>query len=178
MNDLIATVRQMMGQTELPQEIFIDAIETALMQAARRRYGTTDGIRIMIDGESGLIRCFVPKKVVNIMRSYAKEIPIEEALEVKSDAEIGETIEVEVDLKDFGRIEASTARQILTQKIKDAERQQVLQEFSEKIGELVTGYVHRIENRSVILELDRTEGIYLIMIWLNSHLMVAQTSAG
>jgi len=159
MNDLIATVRQMMGQTELPQEIFIDAIETALMQAARRRYGTTDGIRIMIDGESGLIRCFVPKKVVNIMRSYAKEIPIEEALEVKSDAEIGETIEVEVDLKDFGRIEASTARQILTQKIKDAERQQVLQEFSEKIGELVTGYVHRIENRSVILELDRTEGI-------------------
>ena len=125
MNDLIATVRQMMGQTELPQEIFIDAIETALMQAARRRYGTTDGIRIMIDGESGLIRCFVPKKVVNIMRSYAKEIPIEEALEVKPGAEIGETIEVEVDLKDFGRIEASTARQILTQKIKDAERQQV-----------------------------------------------------
>ena len=62
MNDLIATVRQMMGQTELPQEIFIDAIETALMQAARRRYGTTDGIRITIDGELGLIRCFVPKK--------------------------------------------------------------------------------------------------------------------
>ena len=139
MNDLITTVRQMMGQTELPQEIFIDAIETALMQAARRRYGTTDGTRIVIDGDSGLIRCFVHKKVVDIMKSYAQEIPIEEALRVKPSAKIGETIEVEVDLKDFGRIEASTARQILAQKIKDAEKQQVLKEFNEKVGELVLG---------------------------------------
>jgi len=62
MNDLISIVRQMMGQTELSQEIFIDAIESALMQAARRRYGTTDGINIEIDRDLSGIRCFVPKK--------------------------------------------------------------------------------------------------------------------
>ena len=127
MNDLISTVRQMMGQTELSQEIFIDAIESALMQAARRRYGTTDGVNIEIDKDLGEIRCFVPKRVVDIMKSYAKEIPIEEARLIKPDAVIDDIIEVEADLKDFGRIEAATARQILAQKIKDAEKEQVLQ---------------------------------------------------
>ncbi|MDP7280309.1 MAG: transcription termination factor NusA [Candidatus Poribacteria bacterium] len=171
MNDLISTVRQMMGQTELSQEIFIDAIESALMQAARRRYGTTDGINIEIDRDLGGIRCFVPKKVVDIMKSYAKEIPIEEARLIKPDAVIDEIIEVEADLKDFGRIEAATARQILAQKIKDAEKEQVLQEFNDRVGELVTGYVQHIENRNIILELDRTEGVlpYSDLAEFSSH---------
>jgi hypothetical protein len=107
-----------MDQTDLPQETFIAAIEAALYSAAKRRYGSTRGVSIRIDSETGEIKCYVPKKVVEIMHSFAKEIPIEEALKIKPDAQFNEIIEVEVDPKDFGRIEVQTARQILVQKLK------------------------------------------------------------
>ena len=158
-NDLLMIVRQIMDQTELPQETFIEAIEAALYSAAKRRYGSTHGVTIRIDPDLGEIKCFVPKKVVEIMQSFAKEIPIEEAVKLKPDAQVDEMIEVEVDPKEFGRIEAQTARQILVQKIKEAERQQVYEEYQDREGEVVTGHVQRMERGSLILDLERTEGV-------------------
>ena len=158
-NDVLMIIRQIMDQTDLPQETFIAAIEAALYSAAKRRYGSTRGVSIRIDSETGEIKCYVPKKVVEIMHSFAKEIPIEEALKIKPDAQFNEIIEVEVDPKDFGRIEVQTARQILVQKIKEAEREQVYQEYKTREGEVITGYVQRIERGNIILDLERTEGI-------------------
>ena len=103
-SDLLMIVRQIMDQTELPQETFIEAIEAALYSAAKRRYGSTHGVTIRIDPDLGEIRCFVPKKVVEIMQSFAKEIPIEEAVKLKPDAQVDEMIEVEVDPKEFGEL--------------------------------------------------------------------------
>ncbi len=158
-SDLLMIIRQIMDQTELPQEIFIEAIEAALYSAAKRRYGSTQGVSIKIDPETGEIQCYVPKKVVEIMYDFAKEIPVEEALKTNPDAQINEIIEVEVDPKEFGRIEAQTARQILVQKIKEAEREQIYQEYKEREGEIITGVVQRIERGNIILDLERTEGI-------------------
>ena len=158
-SDLLMIVRQIMDQTELPQETFIEAIEAALYSAAKRRYGSTHGVTIRIDPELGEIKCYVPKKVVEIMQSFAKEIPIEEAVKLKPDAQLDEILEVEVDPKEFGRIEAQTARQILVQKIKEAERQQVYEEYKDREGEVVTGHVQRMERGSLILDLERTEGV-------------------
>ena len=158
-SDLLMIVRQIMDQTELPQETFIEAIEAALYSAAKRRYGSTHGVTIRIDPELGEIKCYVPKKVVEIMQSFAKEIPIEEAVKLKPDAQLDEMLEVEVDPKEFGRIEAQTARQILVQKIKEAERQQVYEEYKDREGEVVTGHVQRMERGSLILDLERTEGV-------------------
>ena len=158
-SDLLMIVRQIMDQTELPQEIFIEAIEAALYSAAKRRYGSTHGVSIRIDSELGEIQCFVPKTVVEIMGNFAKEIPIEEALKLKPDAQLGELIEVEVDPKEFGRIEAQTARQILVQKIKEAERRQVYEEYKDREGEVVSGHVQRVERGNLMLDLERTEGL-------------------
>ena len=158
-NDLVMTMRQIMDQTELPQTIFIEAIEAALYSAAKRRYGSTRGVSIKIDPELGDIRCYVPKKVVEIMHHYATEIPIEEALKIKPDARLDEVIEVEIDPSEFGRIEAQTARQILVQKIKEAEREQIYEEYKEQEGEVITGYVQRTERGNIILDLERTEGL-------------------
>ena len=158
-NDLVMTIRQIMDQTELPQTIFIEAIEAALYSAAKRRYGSTQGVSIKIDPELGNIRCYVPKKVVEIMHHFATEIPIEEAVKIKPDAQLNEVIEVEIDPSEFGRIEAQTARQILVQKIKEAEREQIYQEYKEQEGEVLTGYVQRTERGNIILDLDRTEGL-------------------
>ncbi len=158
-NDLVMTMRQIMDQTELPQTIFIEAIEAALYSAAKRRYGSTRGVSIKIDPELGNIKCYVPKKVVEIMHHFATEIPIEEALKIKPDARLGEVIEVEIDPSEFGRIEAQTARQILVQKIKEAEREQIYQEYKEQEGEVITGYFQRTERGNIILDLERTEGL-------------------
>jgi N utilization substance protein A len=158
-SDLLMIVRQIMDQTELPQETFIEAIEAALYSAAKRRHGSTQGVSIKIDPELGEIKCYVPKKVVEIMHSFAKEIPIEEAIKLKPDAQLDEMIEVELDTKEFGRIEAQTARQILVQKIKEAERQQIYEEYKDREGEVVSGHVQRMERGSFILELERTEGL-------------------
>ena len=159
MNDLLMIIRQIMDQTDLPQEIFIEAIEAALYSAAKRRYGSTRGVSIKIDHDTGEIKCYVPQKVVEIMHHFAKEIPIEEALKIKPDAQLNEIIEVEVDPKEFGRIEAQTARQILVQKIKEAEREQIYQEYKAREGEIITGYVQRIEHGNLILDLEQTEGL-------------------
>ena len=156
-NDLLMTIRQIMNQTDLPQEIFIEAIEAALYSAAKRRYGSTQGVSIKIDSETGEIKCYVPQKVVEIMHHFAREIPIEEALKIKPDSQLDEIIEVEVDPREFGRIEAQTARQILVQKIKEAEREQIYQEYKTREGEIITGYVQRVERGNIILDLERTE---------------------
>jgi len=159
--DLISTVRQMMDQTDLPQEIFLDAIQSALMQAAKRRYGSTESVSIELDPETGEICCYVPKKVVDIMHSFAREIPIEEARKIDPNVKVNDTIQVEADTGDFGRIEAQTARQVLVQKIKEAEREQIYEEYKGREGEIITGYVQRIDRNAIIVDLDRTEGILI-----------------
>ncbi|MFQ6041027.1 MAG: transcription termination factor NusA, partial [Candidatus Poribacteria bacterium] len=92
-------------------------------------------------------------------RNYAMEIPIEEAIKIKPDAQLGEVIEVEVEPGDFGRIEAQTARQIFVQKIKEAEREMVYEEYKDRVGDIVRGTVQRSEQNGIILELGKTEGI-------------------
>ena len=95
------------------------------------------------------------------MHSFAREIPIEEARKIDPNVKVNDTIQVEADTGDFGRIEAQTARQVLVQKIKEAEREQVYEEYKEREGEIITGYVQRIDRIAIIVDLDRTEGILI-----------------
>ena len=150
-------IRQNTAQTELPEYVFVEAIEAALRAAARRVYGQDADISVEIDLEKGDIRCYVPKKVVNIMRDFSTEIPIEEARKLQADAELGEILNVEINPSEFGRIPAQLAKQILFQKIKQAEREKIYQEFAGREGEIVTGYVQRFERGGVILDLEQTE---------------------
>ncbi len=150
-------IRQNTAQTELPEHVFVEAIEAALRAAARRVYGQDADISVEIDLEKGDIRCYVPKKVVNIMRDFSTEIPIEEAKKLQADVELDEVLNVEINPSEFGRIPAQLAKQILFQKIKQAEREKIYQEFAGREGEIVTGYVQRFERGGVILDLEQTE---------------------
>ena len=125
------------------------------------RNGATFWNQSVNDPETGEICCYVPKKVVDIMHSFAREIPIEEARKIDPNVKVNDTIQVEADTGDFGRIEAQTARQVLVQKIKEAEREQVYEEYKEREGEIITGYVQRIDRNAIIVDLDRTEGILI-----------------
>lgn len=150
-------IRQNTAQTELPEHVFVEAIEAALRAAARRVYGQEADISVEIDLEKEDIRCYVPKKVVNIMRDFSTEIPIEEAKKLQADVKLDEVLNVEINPSEFGRIPAQLAKQILFQKIKQAEREKIYQEFAGREGEIVTGYVQRFERGGIILDLEQTE---------------------
>ena len=157
LENLQNAIRQNTAQTDLPEEVFVEAIEEALRAAARRVYGADANVSVEINLEKGDIRCYVPKKVVNIMRDFSTEIPIEQALKLQTDVEVGEMLDVEINPNEFGRIPAQLAKQILFQKIKQAEREKIYQEFAGREGEVVTGYVQRFERGGVILDLEQTE---------------------
>ena len=157
LENLQNAIRQNTAQTDLPEEVFIEAIEEALRAAARRVYGPDANVSVEIDLEKGDIRCYVPKKVVDIMRDFSTEIPIEEAVKLQEDIETGQMLKVEINPSEFGRIPAQLAKQILFQKIKQAERERVYQEFVGREGEVITGYVQRFERGGIILDLEQTE---------------------
>jgi N utilization substance protein A len=153
-------IRQNTAQTDLPEHVFIEAIEVALAAAARRIYGQDADISVEINLEKSDIRCYVPKEVVNIMRDFSTEIPIEAAKKLNADAEIGQVLKVEINPSEFGRIPAQLAKQILLQRIKQAEREKIYQEFVGREGEIVTGYVQRFERGGIILDLEQTEAFF------------------
>ena len=157
LENLQNAIRQNTAQTDLPEQVFIEAIEEALRAAARRVYGADANVSVEINLEKDDIRCYVPKKVVNIMRDFSTEIPIEQAVLLQEDVEVGETLDVEINPNEFGRIPAQLAKQILFQKIKQAEREKIYQEFAGREGEVVTGYVQRFDRGGIILDLEQTE---------------------
>ncbi|MXV85813.1 transcription termination/antitermination protein NusA [Candidatus Poribacteria bacterium] len=158
LENLQNAIRQNMAQTDLPEEVYVEALEDALLLAAQRVHGADANVSVEINLEKDDIRCYVPKKVVNIMRDFSTEIPIEQAVQLQEDIEVGEMLEdVVVTPNEFGRIQAQLVRQIFFQKIKQAEREKIYQEFAEREGEIVTGYVQRFERGGVILDLEQTE---------------------
>ena len=116
LENLQNAIRQNTAQTDLPEEVFVEAIEEALRAAARRVYGAEAEVSVEIDLEKGDISCYVPKKVVNIMRDFSTEIPIEEAIKLQEDVELGQVLNVEINPNEFGRIPAQLAKQILSPK--------------------------------------------------------------
>ena len=157
LENLQNAIRQNTAQTDLPEQVFVEAIEEALRAAARRVYGADAEVSVEINLEKSDIRCYVPKQVVEIMRDFSTEIPIEQAKELQPDIEVGQMLNVEINPDEFGRIPAQLARQILFQKIKQAEREKIYQEFAGREGEVVTGYVQRFERGGIILDLEQTE---------------------
>ena len=157
LENLQNAIRQNTAQTDLPEQVFVEAIEEALRAAARRVYGADANISVEVNLEKGDIRCYVPKKVVNIMRDFSTEIPIEEAVKLQEDVELGQMLKVEINPSEFGRIPAQLAKQILFQKIKQAEREKIYHEFAGREGEVITGYVQRFERGGIVLDLEQTE---------------------
>ena len=150
-------IRQNTAQTDLPEKVFFDAIEEALRAEAYRIYGDDANISIEINSEKGDIRCYVPKKVVNIMRDFLTEISIEEARKLNPNIRVGQMLDVEIKPTEFGRVQAQRVRQHIFQKIKQAEREKICAEFAGREGEVVTGYVQRPERGGVILDLEQTQ---------------------
>ena len=150
-------------EKKINKEAFISALETALTSAYKKMYGQAKSALVKLNPEKATIRIYSYKTVVNEVLDPDKEISLPEARLIKKSIKVGETILSEESTKDFGRIAAQTAKQIVMQKLKEIEKGMAMAELSEKEGELLTTVVKRIDNGTVYLQIanTHTEGVML-----------------
>lgn len=143
----------------IDKEIVLEAMEDAIQKAARSRYGAENEIRAQIDKNTGDIRLFRVLEVVEEVEEPAVQISLEDAQKDKPDAAIGDYLASSLPPMDFGRIAAQTAKQVIVQKVRDAERQRQYDEYKDRVGEIITGIVKRVEYGNVIVDLGNAEAI-------------------
>jgi len=146
-------------EKSIDKDIVLEAMEEAIQKAARSRYGAENEIRAQIDKNTGDIRLFRVLEVVEEVEEPAVQISLDDARRDKPDAEIGDYLASSLPPMDFGRIAAQTAKQVIVQKVRDAERQRQYDEYKDRVGEVVTGVVKRVEYGNVIVDLGRAEAI-------------------
>src|SRR5215471_9448377 len=157
--ELITVIEQIGREKGIDPEILFEALESALLSASKKGPGTGDSMRMHIDRKTGAIRVYGRKKVVAEVLDPKSEISLDEAKALNPDAELDVELEQELPPQEFGRIAAQTAKQVILQRVRDAEREGIYSEFVGKEGQILRGVVHRIEKRNVILEIGKAEAI-------------------
>ncbi|WP_019222208.1 transcription termination factor NusA [Bartonella rattaustraliani] len=146
-------------EKSIDREIVISAMADAIQKAARSRYGQETNIRAEINSKTGEIKLQRLLKIVDVVEDYTSEIPLSDALKRQADVQVGDFFADPLPPMDFGRIAAQSAKQVIVQKVRDAERDQQYEEFKNKIGEIISGTVKRVEYGNVIVDLGRGEAI-------------------
>src|SRR3989440_95609 len=159
--ELIMIIEQLGREKGIDKEVLFEALETALLSASRKSLGPGDNVRIHIDRKTGDFRIYQRKQVVEEVTDPETQIALADAKALNPEAELGVELELLQDrpLQDLGRIAAQTAKQVILQKVRDAEREGIYSEFVGKEGQILRGVVHRIEKRNVILEVGKAEAI-------------------
>jgi len=140
-------------------EMVEEAISAALLSAYKRSYNTDQNVRVEMDRENESVKVYLRRDVVEEVENEDTEISIEDALEIDPDYEVGDFIDFEMDPADFGRIAAQSARQVTQQRFKEAERNKIYEDYSDKVGEVLTGKVQRIQRGTIYVNIGRAEGI-------------------
>lgn len=156
----LASIIEQVGKDKgIDKDVLIDALETAMLKAAEKRFGLNKEIEAHYQEEAGEIELFIFKEVADTVEDPDLQIHIDEAHKYDPDACLGDSLGLKLDPKEFGRIDAQTAKQIIIQKVREAERDIIFNEYSAKKGEIITGIVQRFEKGDIIVDLGRTEAI-------------------
>jgi N utilization substance protein A len=157
---LAQAIRVIAEEKNLPEEQVQDVVQQALAAAWRRDYGDREQeVRVTMNLNTGEVTAFVTKEIVEQAENPHTQISLSEAQVMRKNAKVGETVEIVQPVHDFGRVAAQTAKQVILQRLREAEREIVLAEFEDKIGTIVNGSVTRVEGRLVRVELGRAQGI-------------------
>ncbi len=157
--ELLAVLEYWEREKGISRDVLVRAVEEALVSAARRAVGPARDLRCSIDPKTGAIKAFARLIVSEKVISKHDQISVAEARRIKPDAQVGDEVEVEVTPADFGRIAAQNARQAVMQQIRRAEKQLILEEFKDRVGDIVAGVVRRFERSDVIVDLGRYEAL-------------------
>lgn len=145
----------------ISREILIEALETALVSAYKRNYGANQDARVEINRKNGEMNVFVKKEVVENVEDPDIQISLEEANKIDPKFSAGDYVEIVTVPRTFGRIAAQTARQVVTQRIREAERGMVYTQFADKVNDIVSGVVQRVEKKSVMLRIGNSDAILM-----------------
>lgn len=159
--EFIQAIADLEKEKQISKDVLIEAIESALVSAYKKNYGTSQNVRVNIDRETGDIDVFMRMEIVEEedLEDDLTQMTIEEAREIDFRYEVGDAVEYQVTPRDFGRIAAQTAKQVVVQRIREAERGMIFDNFITRQGEIMTGQVQRISNDTLFVSIGRTEGI-------------------
>ena len=152
-------LKELAREKGVEEEVLFDAIEAALISAYKRNFGSAQNVRVVLDRTTGAYHVYAIKTVVEDVEDEVQEISLAQARTIRPDYEVGDVLEIEVTPANFGRIAAQTAKQVVVQRVREAERGIIYEEFMSREGDIITGLVSRVENRNVFIDLGKTEAV-------------------
>ncbi len=159
MSEFMNAINDLAKEKGIPKDMLMEAIESALVSAYKKDYGTAANVRVDMNEETGDVEVLMQKNVVEEVEDDTVEISLEEALEIDVRYQVGDVVEYQVTPKNFRRIAAQTAKQVVVQRIREAERGMVFDNYIDRQGELITGIVQRISNDTIFVNIGNTEGL-------------------
>lgn len=156
-SELVTAIRALTAERDLPMDIVINAVQEALAATYKRQYGQVPEVRVELDTETGEFRVFAEKTVVIDVKDERTQISLKDAQAYPGEPGLNEMVEVEVTPPNFGRIAAQTAKQTILQRIQEAERDLIYEEFANREGEILNGLIERVEPRGMIINLGKAE---------------------
>ena len=158
-SDLLDALNALEQQKGISRDVLVEAIEAALITAYKRNFNQAQNVRINLDLEKGIIEVFSRKEVVEEVEDDRLELDLEEARDINPVYELGDIVEQEVTPRDFGRIAAQTAKQVVTQRVREAERGIIYEEYVDREEDIVNGVVERFDARNLYVGLGRVEAV-------------------
>lgn len=156
---LIVAIQELEKEKGIKKDYLLDSIESALLTAYKRNYNSQENVKVVVDRETGASHLYSVKEVVEHAENPILQISLEEARKIDKEAQIGGTVDVELVPKNFGRIAAQTAKQVIIQKLREAERKIIYSEYSERKGEIVSGIIQKADQNIVVMDLGKVEGV-------------------
>lgn len=157
--EFIEALGELEKERGIEKDYLIESLEAALVTAYKKDFDSVDNVKVTIDKETGELHVYSVREVVEISEDPLLEIGLKDAQKIDSHYNIGDTVNIEIRPKDFGRIAAQTAKQVVVQKIREAERNMVFTEFNDKKGEIVSGLIQKADGGVVVMDLGKLEGV-------------------
>ena len=157
--ELIIALEELEKEKGIKKEYVLEAIETALVTAYKRNFNASENVKVVIDKVTGETHLYSVKEVVENVEDANAQIGIEQAREIDKKLQIGDSADIELAPKNFGRIAAQTAKQVIVQKLREAERNLVYTEFNDRKGEIISGIVQKADTGILIVDLGKLEGV-------------------
>ncbi len=157
--ELVAVLNQLERERGIDKEYLFDTLKTAIASAARKQFSLGENVKVSIDEETGEITAQVVKEVVRIVQDAETEIDVEDARKESPEIQVGDSYLIALDTETLGRIAAQTAKQVIVQRVREAERANIYEEFKGRQGELITGSVSQVERRNIYIDIGRTEAL-------------------
>ena len=157
--ELILALEDLEKEKGIKKEYLLESIEAALVTAYKRNFDALENVKVVMDKQTGATYVYSIKEVVERANDPVQEISLDEAKKINKSIQIGDNVEIEIVPKNFGRIAAQTAKQVIVQKIREAEREILYNDYSDKKGEIVSGPIQKAERGIVVMDLGKLEGV-------------------